>query len=96
MWELLHDAVARLRASVMAVTFGLVCGTGLALATAWLLIRGGTPVGPHLSLLGQYFPFYRVSWPGALLGFVYGGAVGAALGWSVAWLYNRLVDRRAR
>jgi hypothetical protein len=89
----LRAAVARLRASVMAVTFGLLGGTGLFVATAWLLIRGGNPVGPHLALLRNYFPGYSVSWPGAFVGFAWGALVGAITGFSLAWLYNRIADR---
>lgn len=89
--ELLHAAVARLRAGILAVVFALVAGTGLFLATAWLLIRGGDPVGPHLSLLGQYFIGYRVTWPGAFIGFAWAGAVGAVVGAAVGWIYNRMV-----
>ena len=93
-WELLHAAVARLRVSVMALVFALTGGTLLFVATVWLLIRGGETVGPHLGLLGQYFPGYRVSWVGSLLGFVYGALAGGLLGWSIAWLYNRFADSR--
>ena len=38
-WELLSTAIARLRASVMAMVFGLATGIGLFVATVWLLIR---------------------------------------------------------
>lgn len=93
---LLQASIARLRASVMALVFGLVGGTGLLVATLWLVIRGGEPVGPHLGLLGQYFPGYSVSWSGGFVGFFYGTLVGGVTGWSIAWLYNRLADRRAR
>lgn len=93
--QLLPVAIARLRASVMALTFGLVGGTAMFLATAWLLLRGGDPVGPHLALLNNYFPGYAVSWPGSVLGFVYGSIVGAATGWSMAWFYNRIADLRS-
>lgn len=89
--ELLRHAVARLRAGVLAVVFALVAGTGLFLATAWLLLRGGEPVGPHLALLGHYFPGYRVTWPGAFLGFAYAAAAGAVVGAAVGWIYNRIV-----
>ncbi|HEX6201939.1 MAG TPA: hypothetical protein VF100_02980 [Thermoanaerobaculia bacterium] len=89
--ELLRHAVARLRAGVLAVVFALVGGTGLFLATAWLLLRGGEPVGPHLALLGHYFPGYRVTWPGAFLGFAYAAAAGAVVGAAVGWIYNRMV-----
>lgn len=89
--ELLRHAVARLRAGVLAVVFALVAGTGLFLATAWLLLCGGETVGPHLALLGQYFPGYRVTWPGAFLGFAYAAGLGAVVGGAVGWIYNRMV-----
>ena len=90
----LAHAVARLRAGVMAAVFGMTAGTGLFLATAWLVIRGGKNVGQHLSLLRFYFPGYSVTWGGAFVGFVYGAAVGAAAGFLLAWIYNRLADWR--
>ncbi len=93
--ELVRAAVVRLRARVAAVVFGLTGGVGLMLATLWLVIRGGSRVGPHLGLLGNYFPGYEVTWTGALIGLFYGALVGAATGWSIATIYNRLVDRRA-
>jgi hypothetical protein len=75
------------------VTFGLTAGTGLFLATVWLLIRGGEVVGPNLALLSNYFPGYSVTWPGACVGFVYGLAAGAVVGWCMARLYNLIADR---
>ncbi len=92
--ELIHRAVARLRASIIAVVFGMVGGTGLFLATVWLLVLGGSRVGLHLGLLGNYFPGYTVTWGGAFLGFFYGALTGAAVGWLMAWIYNRVVDLR--
>ena len=93
-WMIIQSSVARLRASVMAVVFGLTGGVGLWVATAWLLIKGGEQVGYHLGLLSNYFPGYRVSWPGSFLGLFYGGLLGAVVGWSVAWIYNRVVRLR--
>ena len=93
-WELIRSAVARLRASVMAVVFGLVGGSGLFLATVWLLVRGGRQVGWHLGLLGNYFPGYSVSWMGSVVGFLYGTLVGAVVGGALAWLYNWIANRR--
>ena len=93
-WMIIQSSVARLRASVMAVVFGLTGGVGLWVATAWLLIKGGEQVGYHLGLLSNYFPGYRVSWPGSFLGLFYGGLLGAVVGWSVAWIYNRVARLR--
>jgi hypothetical protein len=87
-------AVARLRARILATVFGLVTGAGLAFATAWLTLLGGDEVGPHLGLLRFYFPGYTVTWTGALVGFAYGFAGGAAVGGLTAWVYNRVLDWR--
>ncbi|MFQ5698077.1 MAG: hypothetical protein ACE5IL_07305 [Myxococcota bacterium] len=92
--ELLHATIARLRASVMATVFGLSSGTGLFVATIWLLLRGGADVGVHLGLLSNYFPGYSVTWPGAVVGFLWAAFWGAVLGWIIAWIYNRIADRR--
>lgn len=94
--ELLRTSVARLRAGVMAVVFGLTGGLGLFMATVWLLVRGGPSVGKHLNLLGHYFPGYAVTWPGSLLGLLYGAIVGAIVGGGVAWIYNRVASRHDR
>ncbi len=93
--ELLHAAIVRMRARIMAVVFGMVGGVGLSGATVWLLLRGGKQVGKHLKLLNNYFPGYDVTWSGALLGFLYGALVGAALGFAIAWIYNRVAETRA-
>ena len=74
----------------MAIVFGLLGGTGLWVATVWLLLRGGPMVGKHLRLLGYYFPGYRVSWSGSIIGFVYGALVGALLGGVLALVYNKV------
>lgn len=91
--ELLGYAIARLRASVMATTFGLAGGAGMFVATVFLVVRGGEAVGPHLGLLNNYFPGYTVTWPGAFLGLLYGAFVGACTGWILAWVYNRVAQR---
>lgn len=91
--QLIQAAIARLRAGIMAIVFGMLGGVGLFLATAWLLIRGGTEVGPTLGLLSNYFPGYEVNWTGALVGLLYGAVVGGIAGWTLALIYNRLVRR---
>ena len=90
----IEAAVARLRAGILAIVFAMLCGTGLFVATAWLLIKGGENVGRTLGLLGNYLPGYAVSWPGSIVGLLYGAAIGGAMGWSLARIYNRLARRR--
>jgi hypothetical protein len=91
----LRRAVARLRSSVMAITFGLAGATGMFVATALLLVRGGEDVGAHLVLLNNYFPGYSVSWLGGLIGSFYGALVGGTSGWILSRVYNYIADRRA-
>jgi hypothetical protein len=87
-------AIARLRAGIMAIVCGLVVGSSLMVATAWLVVRGGADVGQHLGLLRNYLPGYSVTWAGSLLGFAYGALLGGAAGWLTAWVYNRIVRMR--
>ena len=92
---LVARTVARLRAGIVAVVTGLVAGSGLFLATLWLVVKGGPNVGQNLGLLRAYYPGYTVTWFGSLVGFFYGALTGAVLGWCVAWLYNFLASRRS-
>ena len=86
-------AILRLNAQAWGVSFGMLLGIGLFVATAVLLIKGGDNVGAHLSLLSVYFPGYRVTWPGAFIGFVYAFVLGYALGRVVGTVYNRAAFR---
>lgn len=88
--QLIQASVARLRAGILALVFAMMTGTGLFVATAWLLIKGGPNVGATLGLLGNYLPGYAVTWPGAIVGLLYGAAIGGVAGWSLARIYNRL------
>jgi len=92
--RILRHAVARLRAGIMAVTFGMTGGVGLFAATVWLVIQGGDLVGPHLGLLANYLPGYTVTWGGAVLGLLYGGLLGASFGGAITWLYNTIASWR--
>ena len=83
--------LVRLNERAWGLAFGLLCGLGLFLATAILVIRGGATVGPHLGLLGIYLRGYEVTWPGAIVGLVYGLVLGYLAGWAISALYNRLV-----
>ena len=92
--DLIRGQVARLRAGILAIVCAMVCGVGLWLATAWLLIRGGPSVGLHLGLLRNYLPGYSVSWTGSVIGFFEAALIGAVAGWSLGWIYNRIAFGR--
>lgn len=94
--ELLARAVLRLSGRVLGLVFGFLGAAGIFVATNWLVIKGGEPLGPHLSLLGQYFIGYRVSFVGSLVGAAYAFALGYVAGRIVGLVYNRVADIRAR
>jgi hypothetical protein len=93
--ELALIRVISINAKVQGLVTGLVVGLGIFVATNWLILKGGDPVGPHLALLGQYFIGYRVTFLGSLIGFAYGFASGFAVGYAVAVIYNWLLDSKA-
>lgn len=92
--KLVLTRLMRLNATLQGVVTGILAGLGVFIATNWLLLKGGEIVGPHLSLLGQFFIGYRVSFVGSLIGFAYGFLVGFVCGYGVARMYNWIVDLR--
>lgn len=92
--EKLFRGVLWLNAKILGLTLGLMLGFAVFIATNWLVLKGGSPVGPHLQLLSQYFLGYRVSFVGSLIGFAYGLALGTFAGALLAWIYNRIVAFR--
>jgi hypothetical protein len=87
--------ILRLEAIVQGVAWGLVAGLSLFLATNFLVLKGGRVIGPHLSLLRQFFIGYEVSFVGSLIGFAYAFACGFVAGYLVSRIYNRVVRRRS-
>ena len=90
--QIVLTRIVRLNATIQGIVTGLVVGLGIFIATNWLLLKGGTPIGPHLALLGQYFIGYRVTFVGSFIGLAYGFATGFIGGYAVARIYNWFVD----
>ncbi len=90
------DRVLHMNAVVSGIVTGLMSGMAIFLATIWLVIKGGPEIGPHLSLLGQFFIGYDVSVGGSLIGFFYAFVLGGFVGYSVARMYNWIIDLRSR
>jgi protoporphyrinogen oxidase len=87
----LRDAFARYDPVALGTACGVISGIGLFLATVILLLRGGDPPGPTLSLLGNYLIGFEVDWPGALLALPEAGTLGFVIGYTMAGLINRCV-----
>jgi len=64
--------ILRLQAVVQGIVVGIMVGFAVFLATISLVVRGGAVVGPHLILLAQFFPGYRVTFVGSLIGLGWG------------------------
>ncbi len=92
--ELVLTRLLRLNARVQGIVTGIVVGLALFIGTNWLVLKGGDVVGPHLSLLSQYFIGYRVTFVGSLIGFAYAFVCGFAGGYFVARMYNWIVGLR--
>ena len=92
--ELVLTRLLRLNARIQCVVTGIVGGLGVFIATNWLVRKGGDVVGPHLSLLSQYFIGYRVTFAGSLIGFAYAFVCRFAGGYFVARMYNWIVGLR--
>jgi hypothetical protein len=88
--EMMEKVVARLNAKLMGTVLGLLMGIGLFLATNFLILKGGPRVGLHLGLLGQFFPGYRVTFLGSLVGFFYAFVVGYIIGAVIGAVYNKI------
>jgi hypothetical protein len=89
----IQEGILALNARAWGISFGLLAGGALFLATNFLVIKGGVQVGRHLSLLSAFFPGYSVSFGGSLIGFVYAFVCGWALGRIIGAVYNKLALR---
>jgi hypothetical protein len=101
--DVVRTRLLRLNATVQAIVVGILAGLAIFIATNWLILQGGhigpegeRIIGPHLSLLSQFFIGYRVTFPGSLIGFVYGFVSGFVVGYFVARVYNFVVDLREK
>lgn len=92
----IEEAYARYDAKALGAALGVIIGVGLFLATAILLIQGGQNVGANLSLLGNYFVGFDVSWPGAFIGLIEGGIFGFVFGYVLAKAINATIGFHER
>jgi protoporphyrinogen oxidase len=84
----LERVFTKLDGVALGAALGAVSGAALGLATLVLALGGPGELGRYAGLLAQYFPGYRVSPAGSLVGLAYGAAAGFAVGWTFAKLRN--------
>jgi hypothetical protein len=94
--KIVMTRLTRLNAIVSGLVTGLFLGLVIFVATSWLLLKGGEQIGPHMALLGQFFPGYSVSFWGSLVGLIYGFVTGFTVGYAVAFFYNLFLGWRHR
>ncbi len=85
----LDKAVVLLNAKLFGIVLGILLGTGLFLVTNFLVLKGGKNVGAHLGLLANFFPGYRVTFLGSLIGFCYAFVLGFLMGGMIGSVYNK-------
>lgn len=85
-----EKAVVLLNAKLLGIVLGILLGTGLFLATNFLVLKGGKNVGAHLGLLANFFPGYRVTFLGSIVGFCYAFVLGFLTGGMIGAVYNKL------
>ncbi len=89
--ELVRSIFARYDPVALGAALGLVSSLTLALATLWLVVKGGPVVGPTLGLLSHYLVGYSVTATGALVGAAELLALGFAFGYGLARTINVVV-----
>lgn len=94
--QILERAVLRLNANILGIVLGIIAGLGIFVATNFLILKGGDVVGPHLGLLANFFPFYRVTFFGSIIGFGYGLLTGYVAGFVIATVYNIVVKLKSK
>jgi hypothetical protein len=83
-------AFAPIHKRALGAAVGMVCGGLLFVVTAFHVLAQPTDA-PPLGLLAQYFYGYSLTWPGALVGLLWGGFTGFVMGWFVAFVRNLAV-----
>lgn len=90
--QVIVRSLAKLDGFALGIAMGTLSGAIVFLATNILLLKGGEVIGPTLSLLGEYFVGYRVTFLGSFIGLAYGFAGGFVIGWLIAFLRNMMIN----
>lgn len=87
----LQPVIALAFSPLHKAAFGVATGTAGALVMSWLtltvLLSNSDPVFP-LGMLGQYFTGYDITWPGLVIGAMWGFVSAFVAGWFIALCRN--------
>lgn len=81
----------RLNAKALGLALGILWGLSVFLATAWIIYVDSP--GDTLAKLGVFYIGYSVTWPGAVIGLIYGFVDGLIGGLLLAWIYNAFLPK---
>jgi ABC-type antimicrobial peptide transport system permease subunit len=93
--EQIERAVIVLNVKLFGILLGFLFGSLLFLATNFLILKGGENVGAHLALLSVFFPGYRVTFVGSIIGFLYMFLLGCIVGIVIGLVYNKIAKASA-
>jgi hypothetical protein len=83
--------LAYIDARALGLSLGIICGLWICLLTIASHLHGNSRAWVSLALLSQYFPGFRISYTGSLVGFVYACICGFIVGYLFARIRNCLV-----
>jgi hypothetical protein len=86
-------AFAPIHTRALGAAVSVVGGVAVFAVTIFHVVLNPRPAF-ELGLLAQYFPGYKVSWMGALVGLFWGCLVGFVTGWFVAFVRNTVIAFR--
>ena len=84
----------KLNAKAFGLAVGVVWGLIVLVATIVLTVKASG--GEHISRLSIFYPWYGLSYVGALIGFVWSLIYGFVAGVIFAWVYNKVGGDRYR
>ncbi len=87
----IQRSFARMSKFAFGTSVGVVAGAILFIATLILYLKGGSVIGPNITLIKHYFWGYKVTVTGAFIGFLYALAAGFIFGWLFAFFRNLIL-----
>ena len=85
----------KLNVKAFSLACAILWGLALLLLTWWLILLGPATIQGDTTAIGSIYLGYCVSPLGSIIGLVWGFVDGLIAGAIFAWLYNKLVGKKA-